>query len=179
MRFRGDDKQPLIIGLPDPDGPCRPDFQRVEKAGFLKAVALGIGIEQPPLGRCIDHPAQRHTVCDQGDINGEIATALDEFLCPVQRIDDDEGVGGLGVAVGLFLGHQHDVGKFRPQPGRDQGIGGLVRLGHRAVIRFGAHVEIIGLIDLHDPRASLDGRCAENPHQVIVIHFRLHFALIG
>ena len=35
---------------------------------------------------------------------------------------------GVSESAGLFFGDQHDIGKGRPQPGGNQGIGGLVGL---------------------------------------------------
>ena len=70
----------------------------------------------------------------------------------------------------LFFGDQHHIGKGRAQPGRDQRIGGLVRLGHRACIRLGLHLEAGRVVHLHDPVARFQGKAARDLGQSFEIH---------
>ena len=72
----------------------------------------------------------------------------------------------------LFFGDQHHIGKGRAQPGRDQRIGGLVRLGHRAGVAFGFNLEIRAVVDLHDAVPRLKGEAADDRNQAVKIHGR-------
>ena len=142
-------------------------------AGFLNRRSIGQGIEQPPLGRGINHPPHRHTIRDIGDVHGEIATALHEFLGAIQRIDNDEIAGDMTMRRRLFLGHHDHPGKGGGQTGRNDRVGGLIRLGHRAGIRFRPHREIGGGINLHDPVARFQRQLSENSHNPVKIHRQL------
>jgi hypothetical protein len=65
-----------------------------------------------------------------------VKSPLDELFRPVQRIDDQEGLRCQSMACRLFLGDQHHIGESRTKTSRDQRIRRLIRLGHRACVRF-------------------------------------------
>ncbi len=126
------------------------------RARLLVRLALRIGHEQPLARRGIDNTQRRVSVLDPGDIHGEIAAAVNKFLCAVQRIDNEKAAPHGGVGLGLLLGHDQGFGEFLPQPPKDQRVGAFVGHGHRAVVVFRLHLEVGALVDLHDHRSGLD-----------------------
>jgi 3-deoxy-manno-octulosonate cytidylyltransferase (CMP-KDO synthetase) len=116
--------------------------------------------------------AHRHAIFDIGDVHGEITAPLDELLGAIQRIDDQEGLRRQRMAGRLFFGDQDHIGKRRAQARRDDRIRRLIRLGHRAGIALGFHLEIRAIVDLHDTVASFKGKAADGGNQLIEIHGR-------
>ena len=137
---------------------------------FLNGLPFWQGVEKAVLGRGIDDAAGGHAVLHIGDVDGEVAAALDEFLGAVQRVDDEEGAGGQRVAGRLFLGDQRHLREGGAQTGRDHGIGSKVGLGHRRGVALGADLEVGAVVDLKDARARLQRQAAEKRHQFGKIH---------
>ena len=83
----------------------------------------------PVDGRRIDRAQYRHTVFDQGDIDGEFAIAADKFLGAVERIDQPEAsardIGNVACGNGFF-GDDRYVWSQLAQPLHDQGFSGFV-----------------------------------------------------
>ena len=56
-------------------------------------LAVSKGVKQPAFCRCIDDAARWHPVLNIRDINGEIASTVDEFFCAIQRVNNQKNVG--------------------------------------------------------------------------------------
>jgi hypothetical protein len=80
----------------------------------------------------------------------ELAVAADEFLGPVERIDEPEQpvMGRDAAGSCLLLGDHRDLRRQLAQVAQDHRLGALVGLGHRRRIFLAAHREI-GAVDGH------------------------------
>ena len=74
------------------------------------------------------------------------------------------------MAVRLFFGDQHHIGKFRPQSGRDQGIRRLIGLGHRRGVTLRLYLKIRAVVDIHDPVARFQRQTADDGNKAGEIH---------
>ena len=76
-----------------------------------------------PIGRHRYHPKHHAALLDQGDVDGELLAARDEFLGPVQRIDQPPalpaGAHALG-DVGVFFREHRDAWVQSGQPVQNQ-----------------------------------------------------------
>ncbi len=128
------------------------------------------GVEEPTLGGGIDDAQGGHAVLHIGDVDGEIAAALDKLLGAVEGVDDQESGGGQRVGGGLFLGDQGHLGEGGAKTGGNDGIGGLVGLGHRRGVPLGADLEVGAVVDLKDALARLQRQSAKKRHCLGKIH---------
>ena len=100
---------------------------------------------------------------NEGDVDGKLTVALDEFLGAVKGIDEPEGsppdAGRQAVGEGFLADDREFVRHFLDFPG-DQGLGSLVggRDRRRVVLRL--DVEVRG-VDLHDLLAGALGDVAQ------------------
>ena len=162
VRFRGNDQQSVIVWRADADRFGFADGFFIERTHFLDRVATGVGVEQALFGGRIHDAAHRRAVHDVGDVHGEIAATLYEFLGAVERIDDEESADVLVVAVSLFFSHQRNIRKLSAQTGGDQGIGRFVGLGHGAFVALRFHLEIGAVVDLHDLVTGFESKAAHH-----------------
>ena len=70
----------------------------------------------------------------------------------------------------LFLGHQRHVGEGRAQARGDQGVRGLVRLGHGGCVGLGAHGDVGALVDFHDAGARRQRKAAHLRDESVELH---------
>ena len=71
---------------------------------------------------------------------------------------------------GLFFGDQRNFGESGAQPGGNQRVCGLVRLGHGRGVGFHADLEILDAIDAHDVLAGQQGKPAHLGNHLIELH---------
>ncbi len=88
-------------------------------------------------GRGEHHPRHRAVRLDEGEIDGELRAAGEEFLRAVERIDQQEALGQRGGRGGIFLAHHRDPRQGGGKAGQQDALGGKVRLGQRAAVRLG------------------------------------------
>lgn len=88
----------------------------VESPHFLNGAAVGKRVEQPLLGGRIYNAAQGNAVFHIGNVHGEIATALHEFLGAIQRIDNQEAACRLAVACRLLFVTMATAGNASARP---------------------------------------------------------------
>ena len=92
-----------------------------------------------PQSRCEHHTDHGYSLRNQRDIDGVLATAVDEFLCAVERINKKKSTSELRwylTCRGCLLGHNH---VFRPclaQCADNHRLGGMIGDSHRAGIGF-------------------------------------------
>jgi hypothetical protein len=119
----------------------------------------------------VNHAQDRRAVLDQGDVDGELAVALDELLGAVQRIDQPVAppgaAGGIG-DVAAFLGQAGDVGRQSGQAVFDDLVRGQVGGGQGTVVVFVRDVEC-ATVDRQDRFARILGKRDQRREQVIVI----------
>ncbi|MCY1544414.1 hypothetical protein D9M68_802970 [compost metagenome] len=107
------------------------------------ATAPGTG-EQAIQGRRQNHTQYRLAVLDQGNVDGELTVAADEFPGAVQRVHQPETLRHRRYPTGRcrFLGDHWNLRSMQGQGLKDQRLGALVGLGHRRRILLAAHLEI-------------------------------------
>ncbi len=170
VRLGGDDAQRAVVGGGDADRRGRARRVRIVRAGLLDRDAGCVRVEQAPLGRRVDHAAHRGAVHHQRDVDGEVAAPPHELLGAVERVDDQEGGGRLGMGRGLLLGHEHRVRERRAQAGGDDRVGGLVGTGDGAVVVLGPGAEVAAPVDLHDRGAGFEREPAGDAREILHVH---------
>jgi hypothetical protein len=103
---------------------------RLEQAAVAAAPRAGAsfaGIEQVLVGR-VDDAGDGCARLDQGDVDGELAIALDEATGAVERIDQEPAVAKVGHAAGagFLLGDDGQVRIGAAEVIEDDGLGGAV-----------------------------------------------------
>jgi len=109
-----------------------------------------------------EHDAEHGvTGVDQGDVDGELTVAVDEFFGAIEWIDEPEA-GGAGVNVrdatggDRLFGHHRSARVEAREPLEDDGLGPLIGEGDRRLVRLGVHRKI-PLVNEADHRAGLEG----------------------
>ena len=112
----------------------------------------------------MNHTQHRLADIDEGDVDGEFAVTVDEFLGAVERINQPEwGAGDIGrvtVFEGLFADDRVFVGDAAADGADNQFFGGLVGFRDRGLIGLFLDLEI-GFVDLHDFLAGPLGDVAD------------------
>ena len=107
--------------------------------------------------RRIDEPKSGAALLDQGDVDGEIASLLDELFGAVQRIDEEEAAGKrAGRHAASFFRYDLHLGRKPLQRLQDDRFGVAVGACHRAVVALeleGCRLAIM----LHDGGAGAGG----------------------
>ena len=109
--------------------------------------------------RRMEGAKHRTAVFDESDIDGEFIAAGDEFLGPVERIDQPKpAVADIRHSPSrhAFLGDRRNIGRRVGQPGDDQGVGDFVGFGHRRGIEFSLHGDVAA-VETHDLHAGPEG----------------------
>ena len=86
---------------------------------------------------------------DEGDVDGKIAVALDEFLGAVQRIDEPEAVKIFALGVGdllVLLGDDGVTGGQVPEAGDDDVVGGAIGAGEGRFVGLDFDAEVFAVI---------------------------------
>jgi hypothetical protein len=110
-----------------------------------------------------DHAAHRNAVHDLGDVDRELAIAVDEFAGAIQRVHQEEAVRDSGDAPGggfLFRHHGH-AGKCAGQRRQDQRLGVHIGIGDGRAIGFVADIAA-GFVMPHHHRACLHGNVGQD-----------------
>ena len=91
----------------------------------------------------VDHAEPRRAVDDQPDVDGIIIAAADEFLGPVERVDQE-----IGVAMrrdpprgDFLLGDHRHARRGLGQRGEDDRLGGAVAHRDRRLVGLGLDLE--------------------------------------
>ena len=155
--------------------------RRALAALFLErpqAAAAGVGDRGD---RHVHHAQHRHAVFHQGDVDGELAVALDEFLGAVERVHQPETGPVLAVFIGDaagFLGEHRNLRGQGLQARLDQVVGGAVGLGDRAVVVLVVHVHVAAIVDFKDGGAGVHGDGGYRAQQgVQIVHSAVHQTL--
>lgn len=84
-------------------------------------------------GWCGNHAEHRAAVLDQGDVDGELAVLLQEFLGSVERVDQEVPRTCRRQLAGFdrFFGHHRNVGELFRKARKNDFLGCRVGLGHR------------------------------------------------
>ena len=131
------------------------------------ALALGVHLAGPQAARGaiaqtqrrgIDHAQYRPAPLDQGDIDGELAVALDELLGAVEGIHQPVAPLGVGTGevAGVFLRQQRQWQGQGGQAIGDKLMGGGVRLGQGGLVGLLLYREVPA-VDGHDGGAGVPG----------------------
>jgi hypothetical protein len=139
------------------------------------AVAAGVASPRAVAGpampqraghRRLDHAEHRHAVLDEGDVDGELAIALDELARAVERIDHPQPrpapAQRRGNRIGGFLRQHRHVRRQVAQAGDDAAVRGEVGRGQRAGIGLVRDVEVVGV-----DREDLRGRRPRDPDDAL------------
>ncbi|KDX38553.1 hypothetical protein AC96_5203 [Escherichia coli 2-156-04_S4_C2] len=155
MGTTGDHRQPRFRHRAAVDRPAFAGFLDECLATAVRRLAAGV---QTPQGGRQHHPQAWAPLLDQGDVDGELAIAADEFLGAVQGIDQPETRGRRGQsapACGLFGNGRH-LGKALRQGFEDRRFGRFVGKGDRRSVILAANLEV-GRIDLQNHRSRTAG----------------------
>ena len=103
------------------------------------------------LGERVRHRADRGPPVDhEADHHHEAGVAQDEVAGAVDRIDHpDPAASDARARVRNLLGQDDVLGKCGREPLEDQGVGGLVGLGHRLVAGLALDVQALAAIAAH------------------------------
>jgi len=88
-----DHDQPVRVGLAGRDEPrFRGTSRTAGRHGLFIGVARPVAEEHALLGGRIDNAGDGPTVFDERDVDRELAVLVDEFLGPVERVDEKEAM---------------------------------------------------------------------------------------
>ncbi len=139
MRAACNRNQAFFRGRPHRDARGVRVFGRAARLRVdLERARRGLAEEHALLRRRIDHAAHRLAVDDLRDVDREFAVASDEFLGPVEGIDEEETRFDLGHASGCdsFLCDHRHAWRQMMEALQDELLGFFVRGGHGRMIRL-------------------------------------------
>src|SRR5271157_2510892 len=122
---------------------------RLRKASVAASACERLA-RQPSEGGRVDRAGDRPSLLDQRDIDRELAVAGDEFLRPVERIDQQESLPA-GDGLALRRRFFRDDRYLRDGAGEvlaDDGLRALVGERDRAAVVLGANAAVLR-VDLH------------------------------
>src|SRR5512143_277663 len=108
--------------------------------------------------RRIDHTQYRLVMVDEGDSDGELSGATDEFAGAVERVDQPVALPAGTLAerdAGGLFGEYRDAGREVGQACIDHLMGGHVRFGERGHVLLVLDTEA-GFVDFKDASSCLD-----------------------
>ena len=103
--------------------------------------------------RRIDHAKHRFALLNQGDIDRELAVALDKLFGAVQRIHQPVALPVLALLplLGVFFRQDRDIGGQRQQAAHNDFMRSNIRRGNRRIILLAGDVHrLISIIDFHN-----------------------------